>query len=80
MTLFETVFSGNDAVYGLTEGAINAAIEQHGADKAVSFPNTAYCLPCYYAVTGVKVKTLSLIHISWSRRIWEIWFPWIMGM
>ncbi|QIB53582.1 acetyl-CoA decarbonylase/synthase complex subunit alpha/beta [Blautia producta] len=58
MTLFETVFSGNDAVYGLTEGAINAAIEQHGADKAVSFPNTAYCLPCYYAVTGVKVKTL----------------------
>ena len=58
MTLFETVFSGNDAVYGLTEGAINAAIEQNGADKAVSFPNTAYCLPCYYAVTGVKVKTL----------------------
>ncbi|MCA5959995.1 CO dehydrogenase/CO-methylating acetyl-CoA synthase complex subunit beta [Blautia sp. RD014234] len=58
MTLFETVFSGNDAVYGLTKGAINAAIEQHGADKAVSFPNTAYCLPCYYAVTGVKVKTL----------------------
>jgi len=58
VTLFETVFSGNDAVYGLTEGAINAAIEQHGADKAVSFPNTAYCLPCYYAVTGVKVKTL----------------------
>ncbi|BFK15024.1 acetyl-CoA decarbonylase/synthase complex subunit alpha/beta [Blautia parvula] len=58
MTLFETVFSGNDAVYGLTEGAVNAAIEQHGADKAVSFPNTAYCLPCYYAVTGVKIKTL----------------------
>jgi len=58
VTLFETVFSGNDAVYGLTEGAVNAAIEQHGADKAVSFPNTAYCLPCYYAVTGVKVKTL----------------------
>ena len=58
MTLFETVFSGNDAVYGLTENAINAAIEQHGTDKAVSFPNTAYSLPCYYAVTGVKVGTL----------------------
>ena len=58
LTLFETVFSGNDAVYGLTEGAINAAIEQHGADKAISFPNTAYSLPCYYAVTGVKVGTL----------------------
>ena len=30
MTLFETVFSGNDAVYGLTENAINSAIEQYG--------------------------------------------------
>lgn len=59
MTLFDTVFSGNDAVYGLTEGAIDAAIAQHGADKAVSFPNTAYSLPCYYAVTGTKVTNLA---------------------
>ena len=59
MTLFESVFAGNDAVYGLTEGAINQAIETYGADKAVSFPNTAYALPCYYAVTGVKVTTLA---------------------
>ena len=59
MTLFESVFAGNDAVYGLTEGAINQAIEQYGADKAVSFPNTAYSLPCYYAVTGTKISTLA---------------------
>ena len=59
MTLFESVFAGNDAVYGLTENAINQAIETHGADKAVSFPNTAYSLPCYYAVTGTKVNTLA---------------------
>ena len=58
MTLFERVFSGNDAVYGLTEGAIDGAIAQYGEDKAVSFPNTAYSLPCYYAVTGTKVGTL----------------------
>ena len=58
MTLFARVFSGSDAVYGLTEGAIDAAIEKHGADKAVSFPNTAYSLPCYYAVTGTKVTNL----------------------
>ncbi len=56
--LINRIFNGNDAVYGLTVGAIDAAIAQHGADKAVGFPNTAYCLPCYYAVTGVKVKTL----------------------
>ena len=58
MTLFDVVFSGNDTVYGLTEGAINDAIAKHGADKAVSFPNTAYSLPCYYGVTGTKVATL----------------------
>ena len=58
MTLFDVVFSGADTVYGLAEGAINAAIEKHGADKAVSFPGTAYCLPCYYAVTGTKVTNL----------------------
>ena len=58
MTLFERVFNGNDAVYGLTEQAIDAAIAQHGEDKGVSFPDTAYCLPCYYAVTGVKVTNL----------------------
>lgn len=58
MTLFDRVFSGNDAVYGLTEQAIDGAIAQHGADKAVSFPNTAYSLPCYYGVTGAKIAKL----------------------
>ena len=56
--LFDRIFNGNDAVYGLTCQAVEGAIAQHGADKAVEFPHTAYCLPCYYAVTGVKVKTL----------------------
>ena len=58
MTLFDTIFKGNDTVYDLTDKLITEAIEKNGADQAVSFPNTAYCLPCYYAVTGVKVKTL----------------------
>ena len=59
MTLFETVFRGNDTVYELTDKLITEAIEKYGTEQAVGFPNTAYCLPCYYAVTGVKVKTLS---------------------
>ncbi len=33
MTLFESVFAGNDAVYGLTEGAINQAIENTALTK-----------------------------------------------
>jgi len=58
MTLFDRVFGGNDAVYGLTENAINDAIAKYGEDKAISFPNTAYSLPCYYGVTGTKVANL----------------------
>ena len=56
--LINRIFNGNDAVFGLTEQAVEGAIQQHGEDQAVGFPHTAYCLPCYYAVTGVKVKTL----------------------
>lgn len=58
MTLFDVVFSGNDTVCGLTEGAINDAIAKYGEDKAVAFPSTAYALPCYYGVTGTKVTNL----------------------
>ena len=59
--LINRIFSGNDAVYGLTEKAVNDAVQANGADKAVGFPHTAYCLPCYYAVTGVKIKTLGAL-------------------
>lgn len=58
MTLFDVIFKGNDAVYGLTEQAIDNAIAQYGEDKPVAFPDTAYSLPCYYAVTGTKVGNL----------------------
>lgn len=59
VTLFDRVFNGSDAVYGLTEGAVDNAIAQYGAEKEVALPNTAYGLPCYYSVTGTKIKTLA---------------------
>ena len=55
MTLFERVFGGNDAVYGLTEAAVDAAIAANGEEKAVSFPDTAYALPCYRS-KGYQLK------------------------
>ena len=58
MTLLDIVFTGNDETYARAEAAIDAAIAQRGADCAVGFPDTAYSLPCYYAVTGEKVSTL----------------------
>ena len=56
--LYNEIDSTYNAVYGLTEAAIDSAIAQYGESQAVSFPDTAYSLPCYYAVTGVKVGTL----------------------
>ena len=56
--LTDLIYGGANAVAGLTEGAVNDAIAELGADKKVSFPDTAYFLPTIYAATGVKVQTL----------------------
>ena len=58
--LINRIFNGNDAVYGLTNNAVDEAAKekQRRRQTSVVFPLPAYCLPCYYAVTGVKVKTL----------------------
>ncbi len=58
MTLFDRVFGGNDYNYNRTVAAIDAAIATYGEAEPVSFPGTAYSLPCYYAITGVKITTL----------------------
>ena len=59
MTLFDRVFGGANEMYANAGKAINEAIEKYGLDKAVSLPDTAYSIPCYYAVTGVKLNTLA---------------------
>ncbi len=56
--LTDLIYGGSNAVAGLVEGAVNAAIEKHGADREIAFPDTAYYFPTIYAATGVKVKTL----------------------
>ncbi len=58
MTLFDVVFSGNDTVTGLTEGAVNDAIAKYGENKKIAFPDTEFSLPCFYAVTGTRIHTL----------------------
>ena len=58
MTLFDRVFGGNDYNYARTVAAIDEAIAANGEACAVSFPATAYSLPCYYGITGVKITTL----------------------
>ena len=58
MSLTELIYAGSNAVAGLTEGAVNDAIEKYGENQVVVYPDTAYCLPIIYAATGIKVKTL----------------------
>ena len=48
VTLFERVFGGNDYNYARTVAAIDEAIAAYGESEPVSFPGTAYSLPCYY--------------------------------
>ena len=58
MTLFDRVFGGSDYNYERTVAAIDKAIATYGEAEAVSFPDTAYSLPCYYGVTGEKITNL----------------------
>ena len=58
MTLFDRIFGGSDYNYARTVAAIDEAIAAYGESEAVSFPDTAYSLPCYYAVTGEKITNL----------------------
>ena len=58
MTLFDRVFGGNDYNYERTVAAIDAAIATYGEAEPVAFPDTAYSLPCYYSITGVKITNL----------------------
>ena len=57
MTLFDRVFGGNDYNYERTVAAIDEAIATYGEGQSVGFPETAYALPCYYGVTGVKITS-----------------------
>ena len=57
-TLFERVFSGNDEMYALAVKAVDEAMAKLGPDAPATFGDTAYSLPCFYALTGKKVGTV----------------------
>ncbi len=56
--LTDLIYTGSNAVAGLTENAVNQAIAQYGAETKIAFPDTAYFFPTIYAATGVKVTKL----------------------
>ncbi len=58
MTLIDRVFNGSDEMYALAVKSVDEALSKFGPDKKVSFPDTAYSLPCLYAFTAKKIGTL----------------------
>lgn len=55
----DTIAKSNDNLFLQATKAVENAISRFGGNESVAFPNTAYSLPCYYAVTGEKVSNLS---------------------
>ena len=49
---------GAQHIYKVAQESLKQAVEQHGKDKAVEFPETAFFFPMAYALLGAEVKTL----------------------
>ncbi len=75
MTLFDRVFNGSGEMYKRAEKAVNDAMSKYGAEAPVVLPNTAYCLPCYYAVTGEKLTTVAEVMDALATTIKEMMKP-----
>ena len=50
---------GAQKIYEKSEGLYKKALEKHGPEQEIGFPNTAYYLPIIYAMTGIPVAKLS---------------------
>jgi acetyl-CoA synthase len=49
---------GAQKIFDRAEVTYKAALEKHGPNQEIGFPNTAYYLPIIYAVTGIPVAKL----------------------
>ncbi len=57
--VFSAVIRGAHDFVGQAEEAWTKAVEQHGEDAELKFPDTAFALPMILALTGRKVQTLA---------------------
>lgn len=72
MTLFDRVFNGSDQWFDLANAKVEEAISKYGADHAVSLPDTAYSLPCIYAMLGIKIGTLEELKECLNTKIKDL--------
>ena len=64
MNLYNIIFTGSEQALSAAKGMLADAISQHGKEHPVSFPDTAYSLPCIYAATGQKMNTLGDLEVA----------------
>ena len=57
---------GANALVSEAELMLEKALEEHGPDAPVSFPNTAYYLPLIFGMTGSAVETLGQLEQALS--------------
>ncbi|MDD5772237.1 MAG: acetyl-CoA decarbonylase/synthase complex subunit alpha/beta [bacterium] len=58
------VIRGSHQVVKQAETLLKKAISEKGKDLKFEFPDTAFYLPFYYAITGIELKTLGDMEIS----------------
>ncbi|WP_371363592.1 Carbon monoxide dehydrogenase/acetyl-CoA synthase subunit alpha [Sporomusa rhizae] len=54
----ELAYQGASTAVGLAEKLLNEAIEKHGAEASVKYPDTAYKLPLVTALSGEEITRL----------------------
>ena len=54
----ESAIRGAHQILARAQAGFDEALAQHGKDKAVGFPETAFFLPMAYALLGAEVETL----------------------
>jgi len=62
---------GARKIFAQAEAKYREALERHGPDQEIGFPNTAYYLPIIYSMTGIavsKVKDMERV-LDMCRRL-----------
>ncbi len=82
-----SAIKGAYKIVAKAEEILKNAIEKHGPDQKIEFPNTGYFLPIIYSMTGIAVEKLSdaKIVIEEAKKLLpaipseRLWLPYLGG-
>ncbi|MCJ7653172.1 MAG: CO dehydrogenase/CO-methylating acetyl-CoA synthase complex subunit beta, partial [Actinobacteria bacterium] len=56
--ILSAAIRGAHAIHDRVAARLDEALQKHGENQEIGFPNTAYYLPIIYGMTGMKVEKL----------------------